>query len=267
MFRFEENKCYRMPAHFGGHEYCSGPEANLYYKDVVSLSWTYTTDGNQLTNYLPEGFEIILPEVNITYIQSREIDWMAGGAYNLIQVGIPVRFNGKRDQLEGQFILVVWENKTWPIIGGREETGQPKIYADIEDLHIIQPNYYTNASYEGNTFLTLGMTGAELMEGKKLAELKASSSTINTLGWRYIPKVGGPGADLSQPILYPQSAEIHNAWIGSGIVKWTQLSWEQNPGQWHIIKALAELPMLETTPTIMTKGVTILKSNNARVLE
>ncbi|MHB9074575.1 MAG: hypothetical protein ACYC6G_13735 [Desulfobaccales bacterium] len=61
-------------------------------------------------------------------------------------------------------------------------------------------------------------------------------------GWRYIPKVGGPGADLSQPILYPQCTEVTSAWVGKGIVQWTQLKPEQNPSQWHIIKALAELP-------------------------
>ncbi len=72
---------------------------------------------------------------------------------------------------------------------------------------------------------------------------------------------------MSQPILYPQDAEVHSAWTGSGTVKWTQLSWEQNPGQWHIIKALAELPMLETTPTIMSKGIVILKPNKGRVLK
>lgn len=266
IFRFEDNKCYRMPAHFGGFN-CPGPEAALYYRDAVSISWTYTTDEDQLANYVPEGFELIRPELNISYSQFREIDWMAGGAYNLVQISVPARFNGKHDHLNGQFILVVWENKTWPILGGREETGIPKIYADIEDLHIIQPNYYTNASYEGSTFLHMELLEAKPVDGQTLAQIQASAATINALGWRYIPKVGGPGADLSQPILYPQGAEIHSAWIGSGTVKWTQLRWEQNPRQWHIIKALAELPMFEMAPIVMTKGVVILKPNNGRILE
>ncbi len=162
---------------------------------------------------------------------------------------------------------MVWENKTWPILGEREETGIPEIHADIEDLHIIQPNYYTNASYEGNTFLRLEVLGAKPVDGQILAEMKTSAATMNALGWRYIPTVGCPGADLSQPILYPQGAEINSAWTGIGTVKWTQLSWEQNPGQWHIIKALAELPMLEMFPAVMIKGIVILKPNNGRVLE
>lgn len=143
----------------------------------------------------------------------------------------------------------------------------PKIYADIEDLHIIQPNYYTNASYEGNTFLNLEMIGAKPVVGELLAKMQVSTAELNVFGWRYIPKVGGPGADLSQPILYPQGAKIYRAWIGSGAVKWTVLSWEQNPGQCHIIKALAKLPILEMASAFMTKGIVILKPNNGRVLE
>ena len=71
---------------------------------------------------------------------------------------------------------MVWENKTAPILGGREQTGIPKIYADIEDLHKIQQNYFTNASYEGNTFLRLEMTGAQPVDEPQLAEIKAHSA-------------------------------------------------------------------------------------------
>jgi acetoacetate decarboxylase len=56
---------------------------------------------------------------------------MAGSGYNVIEVSAPVRFHGQRDRVDGQFALVVWENKTEPILGGREQTGIPKIYADI----------------------------------------------------------------------------------------------------------------------------------------
>jgi acetoacetate decarboxylase len=42
--------------------------------------------------------------------------------------------------LEGAFALVVWENKTTPILEGNM-MGVPKIYADIEDLHIMGDTY------------------------------------------------------------------------------------------------------------------------------
>lgn len=265
MFKFEDNKCYQMPAHFGGYIY--DPDQALYYHDSVCLNYTYTTEGDRLSDYLPEGFELIRPELNVTYSLNREVDWMAGSAYNLVQIGVPARFNGRRDQVEGQFVLVIWENKTAPILGGREQTGMPKIYADIEDLHKFQQNYFANASYEGNTFLRLEMMGAQPVEGQQLAHLKALTAEMKPFGWRYIPKVGGPGAELSQPILYPQNFELDRAWTGRGAVQWTQLKPEHNTSQWHIIKALAELPIIKMAPVTMFKGVLILKPAQAQVLK
>lgn len=200
MFKFEDHKCYQMPAHFGGWDY--DPTGTIY-RDMVSVNYTCTTDGDRLADYLPEGFELLRPELLISYAQCREIEWMAGSSYNLIEVGVPARFQGQHDRVDGQFALVVWENKTAPILGGREQTGIPKIYADIEDLHKIQQNYFTNASFEGNTFLRLEMMGAQPVDEPQLAEIKALSAEKACFGWRYIPKVGGPGADLSQPILFP----------------------------------------------------------------
>jgi acetoacetate decarboxylase len=141
-----------MPAHFGGHAY---QPAELCYHDAVSMSFTCTTDGGLLSEYVPEGFELLRPELSINFCQCREIDWMAGGSYNLIDVSVPVRFNGRRDQIEGSFSLVVWENKTIPILGGREETGVPKIYADIEDIHILQDKRFSVASYRKPAVLNL----------------------------------------------------------------------------------------------------------------
>ena len=77
----------------------------------------------------------------------------------------------------------------------------------------------------------------------------------------------GPGADLSQPILFPQECEAARAWTGKGSVQWTELSWLQNPQQAHIIKALAGLPVVETGPAMMMEGALVLKAPLARVLE
>ena len=46
---------------------------------------------------------------------------MHGGQY-ADQCGAPVRFHGKKDELDGAYTLVVWENKTAPILRGREQT-------------------------------------------------------------------------------------------------------------------------------------------------
>ena len=45
---------------------------------------------------------------------------------------------------------------------------------------------------------------------------------------------------------------------GRGKVNWQQLTWEQNPTQYHIANALAGLPILEYLPAVITKGSTNL---------
>ena len=262
MFQFETNKCYRMPPYFGGVAY---QPMETCYHDVVNMTFTYATDGDSLSQYVPESFELLRPELSINFCQSREVEWMAGSCYNLIDVSVPVRFNGKRDHVEGVFSLVVWENKTTPILTGREETGVSKIYADIEDLHILRDQRFATASFEGNSFLRLEMTVTSPMDDAQMTPLR--KMPVNALHWRYIPKVGGPGADLSQPILFPQRIEAEQGWKGHGAVQWTLLRYEQNPMQAHIIKALAELPQLEMSPVMMTKGKVFLMSPMARVLE
>lgn len=261
MFRFEDNKRYSMPAHFGGDVF--DPDLKAYYNDVVSLGCTYTTDGDRLADFLPEGFELIKPELLIQFQECRQVEWMAGSYYNLVTIAAPVRFNGRNDQLEGIFALVVWENKTAPIVTGNM-MGVPKIYADIEDLHIIADTHRTRLSFEGSTFLQIEMNVSRQIDDEQVQPMH---SDINSFGWRYIPKVGGPGADLSQPILFPMRTEPDAAWLGSGAITWTELTWDQNPRQWHIIQALARLPIIEMSPFIKTKGRVILMESRGRVLE
>jgi hypothetical protein len=262
MFKFKNDKCYQMPAHFGGYVY---QPVETCYHDVVNMTFTYATDAAALSEYIPEDFELLRPEICINYSQCREVDWMAGAAYNLIDVSAPVRFNGQRDRVEGSFSLVVWENKTAPILTGREQTGVAKIYADIEDLHILRGKRFTTASYEGNTFLRLEMTLVDPVDDARMAQPRNIS--VNGLHWRYIPKVGGPGADLSQPILFPQRVEARSVRQGSGTVQWTVLSYEECPTQAHIVKALAGLPLREPATVTMTQGAVFLMASMARVLE
>ena len=260
MFTFEDTKCYRMPAHFGGDVY--DPDAKAVYHDVVTLDVRYTTDGDRLADYLPEGFELTKPELIVQFQQCRQVDWMAGSYYNLIWVAAPVRFNGRHDHLEGNFALVVWENKTTPILTGNQ-MGIPKIYADVEDLHIIAETYRTRAGYEGCTFLQMEMTGPQPVDEQ---QVKALNVDVNSFGWRYVQKIGGPGAEVSQPVLFPMRCEANAAWTGRGSVQWTELTWEQNPMQFHIIKALAELPVIEMAPVSMMQGRMILMEARGRVL-
>jgi len=264
MFKLEDGFTYLMPAHFGGNKF--DPEVKITQK-ATTIVINYETEEKLLENYIPEGFELRSPEVQVMFSKFTEINWMLGGNYNLIDVSAPVRFNGKKDQLEGNYSLVVWENKTAPILGGREQTGIPKIFADIEELHILKPHYTTNASYDGNNFLNMYFEATDELTGDDLDYIKTISSSSNTIGWRYIPKVGAPGAELSQFILYPQGMEVEKVQVGNGSLKWTQLDPMQNAPQFHIINSLAALPIKNINNALLSEGTAILRAFGARVLE
>ncbi|MDN4526420.1 acetoacetate decarboxylase family protein [Fictibacillus fluitans] len=268
MFVFEESKSYLMPAFFGVGEY--NPNAIAVANDVTTMVFTLTTNGNLLSNFLPAGFQPLRPEINIKFVQLREVDFLTGGSYNLIQIEVPVRFSGTHDQLEGVFPLVIWENNAEPIISGREQSGQPKIYADIEDLNIYQGKYFTNACLQGNTFLHLEMFNPQPVSQQQFEQIKSSSVNSNVFGWRYIPKVGGPGAELSQPILYPQGMKLYGAWMGKGNFSWIKLSEDFRYrifNYYDIVKTLAEFPVYSLAPVQIYKGASILRPAAGRVLK
>ena len=117
MFRFDEEYSYRMPPHFGGVK-GSGLE-NLRYDDVTCVSLSYLTDIDAVSKYIPDVFEIMDPVLNLSYQKCCGVRWMGGGEYSLIAVMTPARH--LPTGTEGAYILVIWENKTAPILGGREE--------------------------------------------------------------------------------------------------------------------------------------------------
>jgi acetoacetate decarboxylase len=264
MFKLEKDFHYLMPVQFGGGKF--DKEIKITQRSI-SLTISYETDKAMLENYLPDGFELLKEEVQLDFGQHTQVSWMYGGQYNWILVGVPVRFHGKKDELEGFYPLVVWENKAAAIIGGREETGIPKVFADIEDLHILKPYYVTSGSYEGNTFLNMNFEATGDINGKELEEVKSQFASRNYIGWRYIPKVGAPGAELSQFILYPGGFEVETAQIGNSSLKWTEMNPMQNPLQHSIINSLASLPIKKINSAILSKGRTTLHSNGAKVIE
>lgn len=264
MFHIQNDLDYNMPVHFGGVQLKPGMVAT---QRATALVLGYETDRAHLERYIPGEFELSAPEIQVMFSKFHQIDWLAGSQYNLINVSSPVRFHGRKDRIEGDYTLVTWENKTEPILRGREQTGIPKIYADIEDLHIVSSSVGTTASYEGSTFLTMNFEASGPITGRELDGIQAKMASMNTLGWRYIPKINGPGADLSQFILFPQRMEVASAQAGTGSLKWTELTWLQHPTQNHIINSLAALPIKKVTQAVLVEGRVILDRMGSRAIE
>jgi hypothetical protein len=55
---------------------------------LVSPAWL----DSMLTEFIPEPFERTEPVLTSQYSKCRRVDWMAGGGYHLISVGVPVAY-------------------------------------------------------------------------------------------------------------------------------------------------------------------------------
>jgi hypothetical protein len=263
MFKFSEESHYTMPAHFGGKE---GPPPAVRYPDVTTISMTYETDPGMLAHYIPEGFELTQPVVGIAYSMNRGLEWLGGGAYNLIAVNAPVAYLDGQERLEGGYALVLWENKTAPILTGREKTGIPKLFADIQDLHQLGERLFTNASYEGSAFLRLDVRKTQAMAPEDLTKLNQKAASSNWFGWRYLPNLGRPGAALSHATLFPQESAFTQAWRAEGRVQWDVPLPEQHPTQARVIGALSQLPIQAYGDCLITHGSQVLRDDIARQL-
>ena len=138
-YQFERGRIYRMPTHFGP---APGPRqmpmdaladsTRSPQKTLITAS--FLTDASALERHTPEGFQLAGESVvTIEFHYMTHIDWLAGRGYTMIQLWWPVTFKGERDRVTGRFLAVMWENLADPIITGRGEVGQPKLFAEIPD--------------------------------------------------------------------------------------------------------------------------------------
>jgi len=256
MFTFKSESFYVMPFHFGPRP----QKGSARYGDVTTIAITYLTDRRMLSEYLPEPFEVgPEPLVSVSYAMNREVAWLAGGGYNIIGVNVSAVFNGKLDHLAGSYCLVMWENLTDPILTGREIEGIPKIYADIPDHTVCDGIWSACANYRGHKIVDLRVKNLTLLPTDQVKEMERMSREGNWMGWKYVPKAGGPGAEVSHATLFPTNPTFDHVWTCKGEVKWNRLTWEQNPTQFHIVNALEELPILEYRSAVVLKGSSSLR--------
>ena len=257
MFQFNQDERYVMPAHFGPR---TSKVPSGWYHDVTNLIISYRTDREMLAAFLPEPFEVAEDAtISVVYACNKSVDWLAGHGYNLIGVNASVVFKGQVDHLQGFYTLVMWENLTDPILMGREIQGIPKIFADIPDHSIVNGNWRVKASHYSHGILEMTFSSMADPTAEEIVELQKSiEGKDNWMGWKYIPNPDGVGASLSTPTLFPAETVYTAVQIGKGTVAWEHLKWEQNPTQYHVVNALADLPVLEYLPAIMTKGSTNL---------
>jgi hypothetical protein len=255
---FVPKKIYRMPTHFGP---ATGPRqgedgkkfANKGVPKTKRIEVRFLTERDKLARLLPAGFSVgAEPVVTVFAAYTTEIEWLAGRGYNVLGVTFPAVYAGKQDRAKGDFLLVLWENLTDPILTGREELGFAKIYADLPEPRVYQGETHAYASWMGFRFLDIDLKNMTQVTLNQTAAREAdpeSEELTGLLHYKYFPKTGDWGeADVAYPVITPSgggNGVLHELWRGEGTVAFHRARWEDLPTQFQIVNAFAELPIKE----------------------
>ena len=282
-YGFEKGKIYRMPTHFGpGLGPRQGPDGRKFEcKDnpkAKSISVSFLTNPQQLESFLPPNFSLFKePIVTVTASYLKEIEWLAGRGYNTLGVSFPVKFVGEKDEARGNFLLVLWENLTDPILTGREELGFSKIYCKLPEPKIFKDKVECTASWMDFNFMSLkvsNLTPGEIPQ--KTEEVKSEDQYLKgVLHYKYIPKTGGyPGSwgeeDVAYAVLTPEATPnriVTSVAYGDGEINFHKARWEDMPTQYTIINAFEGLEKIKYFKATVTETVGAKDLGDQRALQ
>ncbi len=272
-----KNPMYRMPIVYGpatGPR--RGPDGDKFDETTGRECFKYTisflTDRKQLEDLLPPGFSLAgEPIVSVYTRYKKNIQWLGGRGYNVVNVSFPAVFKGKNDTVAGDFASVVWENLTEPILTGREELGCPKIFADIPDPMEVGDTTYCSASWMGFKFMDFvasGLRAPTEEENREYAARTAQSQGI--LYYKYIPKSGLWGTpEAEYPVLNPKgdtSLKVLQTWVGDAKLVFHRPTWQEMPTQYMIVNALADLEVRKMLCARVIKTVGGKDLSDVRIL-
>ena len=265
--KLDPSKYYRMPLAMG--PVLDRKELKLAYPQVEVLAYQFLTEPDALATLLPDcyrpGRE---PIVTVLFSMNNGLSFMAGGGYRIATILLSARFDGKQDHIEGDYIVVMFENDTWPIIGGREDLGVPKIYADISNIKIMPDGHLRcEASLAGHMLFGLDVPA---LKGQLSLVKVIASRQINSrpwLGYKYIPSLDGPPDAVYPTITYNQS-RLDKLWMGKkasfrfGIARYEDIGVVKN-----LMDALATLTIIRPIQVVHFTGSAVLRYDLSRRLK
>ena len=279
-YEFEKEKIYRMPTHFGpslGPR--QGPNGRKFEcKDnpkSKSISVSFLTNPDQIESFLPPNFSLYgQPIVTVTASYMKEIEWLAGRGYNTLGVSYPVEFSGNKDKARGNFLLVLWETLTDPILTGREELGFSKIYCKLPEPKLYKDKISCTASWMDFNFMNIEInkiSSSEIPLNKPKTDDKYLKGMLH---YKYIPKTGGaPGSwgekDIAYAVLTPEETPnkvVKSISHGEGKVNFVKARWEDMPTQYTIVNAFADLEKIKYLDATVTETVGLKDISDQRIL-
>ena len=239
------------------------------YASVESLVLQYETDPDAISPLLPEPFKPgKSPTVNVLFNDNNGVDFMAGGGYRFAAVSVAAQFDGEDGHLEGNYVLVIPEDKTLPIITGREWLGMPKFFTDITSIRVMENSHLRcEASLWGH--LLFGIDIAPPLKAQNALIRKAASAQstkIPAFGYKYIASLNGP-PDADYPTIMWSDTKIEHLQLGKSGEFYFGNPSEQDIGDYKpIVDALKSLPVRKVKQTAHSRGSMVLRNDkNGRI--
>lgn len=266
-FKYEKGKQYLQPVTFGP---CVSPRQNQYGERFDTSnpirqemhSVVYESSFDQLEALVPPGFTVRAPYVIVNFVGLTNVMWLAGKGYDILNVYIPVVYEGKQDKYQGLYNLVMWEGHPDPLITGRDQIAMNKLCGEISwfqrrgELIRASIKTWDFVFAEMDQFPDEKPTDAEINE---LVSLLANPDDVGIFNYRYIPNPEIPDQpELEYATLTPTVVKGDVTWdppadydpakikpavttFCRGRVRWNRASWEQLPTSWRVVNGLAAL--------------------------
>jgi acetoacetate decarboxylase len=234
------------------------------YSSVESLMLQFETDPDAIPPLLPEPFKPgKTPIVNVLFNDNNGVDFMAGRGYRFAAISVSAEFHGKDAQLEGGYVLAMPENRTLPIITGREWLGMPKFFTDISSIRVMENgNLRCEASLWGHLLFGIEIS-SPLKKQNAIIRRAASSQSTKTpaFGYKYIASLNGP-PDADYPTVMWSDNSIEHLELGKSGKFYVGNPSEQDVGYFKpFIDALSSLPVRKVTQVAHSRGSMILRND------
>jgi acetoacetate decarboxylase len=257
---------YRMPLIMGPQ--WEGKNPRLLYPQTEFVALQYLTDAESISAMLPNCYKVGKePQVNVLFGYNNGLEFMAGGGYIIAAIQVSARFDGDKEHIEGDYILVMFENQAWPMICGREDLGIPKLFADISPIKVSPDgSLRCEASYWGHLLFSLELSPPK--KQNRIVKL-AANKILNSrpwLGYKYIPSLDGP-PDADYPTISWNNTNVKELWFAkTGKVHFGNAT-SNEIGQLNILMdALKTLTVKQVKQALHFKGSAVLRYDLSRRL-
>ena len=240
-----------------------GKAANLVFQSVESLMLVYETEPDAIPPLLPEPFKPgKKPLVTVLFTDNIGVDFMAGGGYRFAAISVAAQFDGEDGQIEGNYVLVMPEDKTLPIITGRELGGMPKFFTDLSPIRRMDDGHFRcEASLWGHLLFGIDISPMKRQNAIVRQAAGARSTKSPAFGYKYIPALDGP-PDADYPTIMWTDNKVEYLELGStGELYFGDVS-EKDIGDYKpIIDALKSLSVKKVTQTAYSQGSMVQRND------